>query len=290
MTIAACYLTPEGLVLGADSTTTMQQPGENDHHCNFGQKIFEIGENSTLGITMWGLGGLGSLSYRTMIANLSDDIKARAPSSVLEVVQRWTDGFWRQYSSVFAGEMARLADLRRISPRSDAEEEELRQLCQLSGGFCIGGRVESDRAPYAFEVVYGPWMAGPEPPRPIEYCVPRFWGCNNLIYRLLFGIDDGIFQAIIGSGKWNGTPDELVALAQPHFLSVPKNLPLREAVDWIFSSIYITIKAFKFSWLVPVCGGQIEVAAITTDRAFRWVTHKSLSEAIEQSYPAQRSP
>jgi len=58
MTIAACYLSSEGLVLGADSTSTMfvQGPGPNasgnDHHYNFAQKIFQIGESSALAMTM----------------------------------------------------------------------------------------------------------------------------------------------------------------------------------------------------------------------------------------------
>lgn len=81
MTIAACYLSPEGVILGADSTSTMQQPGMPDHYYNHEQKIFEIGEGSTLGITMWGVGGLGDLSYRTMLAELSDDLASSVPQS-----------------------------------------------------------------------------------------------------------------------------------------------------------------------------------------------------------------
>jgi len=46
MTIAACYLSGEGVVLGADSTTTMFVPAMDpgapgaDHHYNFAQKLF----------------------------------------------------------------------------------------------------------------------------------------------------------------------------------------------------------------------------------------------------------
>ncbi len=290
MTIAACYLTHEGLVLGADSTTTMRRPDPAvaDHHCNYGQKIFEVGEGGTLALNMWGMGSLPGLSYRTMVADLSDDIQVNPPASVLEVADRWSQRFWREYRSQFTGPIARFTDLRRIAPRTQAEEKEFRNIGQLSGGFCIGGRVPADRTPSAFEIIYGPWMPGPESPRPIEYCVPRFWGCENLIHRLLLGIDEKLYRDILGSENWKGTPAELGALIKPGILLVPENLPMREAIDWIYSSIYITIKAFKFSWLSPVCGGPIEVAVITTDRAFRWVSHKSLNEALVHPSPPHR--
>ena len=60
MTIAACYLSADGVVFGADSTTTMFVPGPDasgtEHHYNFAQKVFQIGESSTLAMTMWGNG------------------------------------------------------------------------------------------------------------------------------------------------------------------------------------------------------------------------------------------
>lgn len=55
---------------------------------------------------------------------------------------------------------------------------------------------------------------------------------------------------------------------------------MRDAVDYVHSCIYCTIKAMKFSNLSQVCGGPIEVAVITADRRFRWVRHKSWDAAI----------
>jgi hypothetical protein len=96
VTIAMCYVSPEGLVLGADSTSSTYSPGF--HHFDHNQKLYEVGENSTLGILTWELGGLGAFSYRTMIATLSDGIDETPPASVLEVTVRWTDLFWPEYT------------------------------------------------------------------------------------------------------------------------------------------------------------------------------------------------
>lgn len=65
-------------------------------------------------------------------------------------------------------------------------------------------------------------------------------------------------------------------------LEPPFVLPFRESIDWVHAMLYSTIKLFKFSALPPVCGGPIEIAAITSDRPFRWVKHKSLSEALDR--------
>jgi hypothetical protein len=56
VTIAACYVSPKGIVLGADSTTTYTVTG-GAHYLNHSQKLFEIGKDGTLGIVTWGLGG-----------------------------------------------------------------------------------------------------------------------------------------------------------------------------------------------------------------------------------------
>jgi hypothetical protein len=76
-------------------------------------------------------------------------------------------------------------------------------------------------------------------------------------------------NAILQSGKWNGTPNELAAPVMPHCLAQRLDLPIREPIDWVYTSIYTTNQAMKFSHLAPVCGSLVEVAVITTDRAFR---------------------
>lgn len=288
MTIAACYLSAEGIVLGADSTTTMfvaapgPHSGGREHHYNFAQKIFQIGSDGTLAIAMWGLGSLpNGPSYRTMIAEFSDSLTAKAPCSMRDVADRWNLFFWTKYESALGPLLERARALSTQLVRSPAEEEEFTYLVQnLSGGFCLGGCCLPDRTPNAFEIVYSPELLSPPAPKPQQIGTTLFWGCPNLINRLLFGVDFNLISSILASGKWTGTDQELFDLVQPHVLGQPLQLPIREAIDWVHASIYATIKTMKFSHMAPVCGGPIEVAAITTDRPFRWVRHKSLDAAM----------
>jgi hypothetical protein len=287
MTIAACYLSAEGVVFGADSTTTMYVSGMGpnasgaEHHYNFAQKIFQVGENSTLGMTMWGLGNLHSLSYRTLIAQFADSLLGQGAPSMAEVADRWNQYFWSHYSAEFASILQRAQALRSQPSRTSDEENELSFLLQaFSGGFCIGGHLMNDRMPRAFEVLFDPSMAIPGPVRPLVIGTTRFWGCPNLISRLIYGLDESVLLSILRSGQWSGTEQDLLDLLMPHCLGQPFDLPIREAIDWLHASIYTTIKTMKFSHMAPVCGGPVEIAVITTDRRFRWVRHKGLDSAI----------
>jgi hypothetical protein len=287
VTIAACYVTSEGVVLGADSTASSTLAG-GFHYFNFNQKLFEIGEPpGTLGVVTWGLGSLNQLSYRTLLARLADDLQATKAGSVADVVNRWIELFWTEYEPYVkpcVDLSAKLPHDPNINPpdpaaRTKAEEVELTQLKRaLFVGFCIGGYILPGRLPEAFAVYFDP-LQGKPTAQPVPLGTWGFWGAPNVIQRLIFGCDDQIRGALLNSGKWSGTQGELDTLLAQHHLSTPV-LPIREAIDFIHACIASTIKALKFSSLAQVCGGPIEIAVITTDRRFRWVRHKEWDAAI----------
>ncbi|MER8969588.1 hypothetical protein NKI34_25860 [Mesorhizobium sp. M0700] len=291
MTIAACYVSPEGVVFGADSTSTYAS-SEGNHYLNHGQKIFEVGENSTLGMVTWGLGGLGYISYRRLIADLSDQLIAHVPASVLDAASQWATLFWPHYAQgPFANDIARCQALSQLaaydpnSPnapgsRTETEENEFVALSQaLVVGFCIGGHTLPDRTPAAYEIIFGPLLQA----QPVPVAIPpnnqKFWGAPNMFCRLLFGADPGLSAAILKTGHWGATPKDLNDVFADFRLDHPI-LPLRDAIDFTYWCIYSTIKAFKFSSLSQICGGAVELAVISADRRFRWVKHKELDAAI----------
>ena len=297
MTIAACYLSPEGLVFGADSTSTYSLPSPfpffpgKERHYNFGQKIFEIGEHSNLGIVTWGLGGLSVGSYRTIIALLADSLEVSPPNSVLEVAERWAALFWASYSSSLSSQMTPLKALENkpafdpANPQDPArrtiqEEMFFQQNRQtLVAGFCLGGYVKADRAPHAYELVFDPLLTA----QPVPTHLPQaqsFWGVPALISRLINGCADEVVSGILQSGKWNGTEADLLDIISHAKLVHPSTVPIREAIDFTHAYLLTTIKAMKFSNLPLVCGGPIELAVVTTDREFRWVRHKKWEAAI----------
>ena len=297
MTIAACYVSPEGVVLGADSTTTYSLGGA-PHYYNHSQKLFEVGEDSTLGVVTWGLGGLQISSHRTQVALLADQINKTKPQTVADIATLWTDQFWDAYNDPNGAIAPIISNCKRLaaktpfdatkSPpdptaRTEIEERELQALSTgLVAGFCIAGYIPPNRSPGAFEVVFDPLRPKPTPtPRAAGYW---FWGAPNMIQRLLFGCDDRFKDSVLASGKWTGTRADLDALSAQHQLAHPI-IPIRDAIDFVHAFIYSTIKAFKFSNYSQICGGPVELAVITTDRKFRWVRHKEWDAAITEGEP-----
>lgn len=285
MTIAACYLSSEGVVLGSDSTSTRIRPGSavvgnlpRFEHFNFAQKVFEFGKDSTAGIVFWGLGAIGETSLRSIVADAEMQAKSKGISKLTDVAQLFSQIFWTSYVSFFGKEIAYL----NVKPGNADEERQQEALAQgLSGGFCIGGHWGNETAPQAWVVQYSPRM--PTAPMPMKLSIGQtgFWGWSNLVERLVVGIDSPVLDSILKSGKWNGTKQDLESIVLGHSLYWPDyDLPIREAIDWVHASIYATIKTMKFAPLEKICGGPIEVAVITTDRQFRWVCHKNLDEAI----------
>lgn len=289
MTIAACFVTPEGVVFGADSTTTAGTP-TGLHYFNHSQKLFEIGDPGTLAGVAWGMGGLGDRSYRALFALLADDLAANPPTSVAEAVQRWADQFWVAYTNSLKNFIDQCKTLNSKAAydasanppdpqaRTEAEETTFQNLkANLVVGFCLGGYVQADRSPDAYVVIVDPLKGKPTPQRHTRY---DFWGAPNMIQRLIFGCDDEIKNSILSSPHWSGTDADLNGLLAQHRLGHPIILPMRDAVDFVHSCISSTIKALKFSNLSQTCGGPIELAVITADRPFRWVRHKTWDSAI----------
>ncbi|MEK7751281.1 MAG: hypothetical protein AAB403_03050 [Planctomycetota bacterium] len=293
MTIAACYVSPEGIVLGADSTASFDFGAL--HFYNHNQKLFELGDkDTTFGIVTWGLGGLRDISYRTLFAKLSADIKTTPARDPLDVATRWATLYWQAYSSAahLIGQRQRAQQLQAkpaydpkatpVAPtaRTQAEEEEYENLRRdLGAGFCIGGYTEPDRVPQAFEITFWPEDQAAPTPSPIPMHNHRFWGAPNMTHRLIYGCDSDFIHRLRNSGKWNGTPTDLQNVIEPGRLIQPV-MPIRDAVDFVHTCIYSTIKALKFSSFSQICGGPIELAVITTDRKFRWVRHKEWDAAV----------
>jgi hypothetical protein len=284
-----CYLSPEGVVLGADSTASLTYP-DGFHYFNHAQKLFQVGNTGSLGILTWGLGGLGETSYRTLIADLADDLEVNPPASLEDVANRWAGSFWVAYSSALAAPIQRCRDLHAkpaavpgiVDPaaRTDQEEAEYNDLRHgLVVGFCVAGAVPPNRRTGAYEIVFEPLLAAP--PIPIQVQGAPFWGAPNMIQRLIIGADPNLRSAILASGNWSGTEAELDGLMVQQRLS-HAILPIRDAIDFVYTCIYSTIKALKFSSLQQICGGPIEIAIITTDRPFRWVRHKAFDAAISE--------
>jgi hypothetical protein len=292
-------MSPEGVVLGADSTTSVPistGPGLfGFHYLNHNQKLFQLGENSTVGVVTWGLGGLASASHRTLLGLLSDSIQSHAPADVKEIADRWATQFWKIYiADPLVVQFRTILNKQPYNPSNPTDpnartEEEDKNIPiftrNLFVGFIIAGYWLPDRTPVGFQIPFDPMSSAAPSPQPILLGNYFYAGAPNIIKRLINGADDNLKDSIKSSGKWTGNDADLVALLNQFILFHP-NLPIRDAIDFVHSCIQSTIKALKFSNMFQVCGGPIELAVITSDRRFRWVRHKQWDSAIIEGGPS----
>lgn len=276
MTIAGAYLTSDGVVLGADSTTTISdEQGNTIQLLNHAQKVFEIGENSRFGFCTFGDGTVGTLSHRTISALLADSLGGEPGSTVEEVAARLIDVI-TQEAERFPGR----APIRGL-------------------GYFVGG-VNPDRTPACARVEFRPAAPGASPSIAVQVKTvaigsAAFDGAPEYFVRVFRGYAPGLREAIGARLKeklaklsqlpadFDSAFVEAVNEVSPAFTSHGyADLPLREAIDYIHTWLTVTTKAMKFRYGPAVCGGPVEVAYISTDRVFRWARHKSFESAIRE--------
>lgn len=285
MTIAACHVSPEGVVLGADSAATVSRgDGFPNSHLDYAQKLFEVGEpESSIGLVTWGIGQIGRTSHRSLAAKLGDRHETQPFATIGDMAQWLAVELWRLYETAYSAQLGRTGELlSKLNEPSFTQDEwnELNAIIQsFSGGYCVAGRVATHRDCEAYQILWGPHMDAAQVNKlPSE--APLMWGVPHMMQRLIFGFDQQTLERILASGKWNGTAEELTRLLQSQQLIQPNHLPIREAIDWVHTIIHTTIRGTKFAKWPHWCGGPVEIAVITTDRPFRWVCHKPLEAAV----------
>jgi hypothetical protein len=264
MTIAAAYLVSEGVVLGADSSTMISTPSGPGGRAvlqliSHSQKVFEVGENSRFGVCTWGAGSLGKTSHRTAIAQLAEKIaKDTTVQSAAEVL----------------GEV-------------------VKPLVKSSGidfvGYYLGGWQPESHDPACVKIEVSQKAVKIEP-IPLGMC--SFSGMPYFFTRVFRGYDLQLpeklrdeIKSLLPDGDIPRNFDEIFRKAfdkasAPLIAAGFKDLPIREAIDFVYSYLHITLKATKFRFGAPAVGGPIEIGFLTTDRPFRWACHKTFSSAI----------
>lgn len=263
MSIAAAYLVSEGVVLGADSSTTIsvQTPQGTGvvQLLTHSQKVFEVGDSSRLGICTWGAGSVGNTSHRTIVAQLAEKVNdgtkiKKAAEELCNIAAPLVKEGNVEFVGYYLGGWDPVKHdpaCFRIEIRRDGTKIDplALGLCSFSG------------MPFFFTRVF----RGYDPRLPDSLR-------NNLKRSLPISKDDKNFDEIFN----NAFKEASAPLIAVGF----KDLPIREAIDYVYSYLHITVKAMKFQFGPPVCGGPIEIGFVTTDRPFRWVRHKTFESAI----------
>jgi hypothetical protein len=264
----------EGVVLAADSRVTLfnqvatPQPNQVviiPATFDNATKVLKVAEQDYVGAVTYGLGAFmtanGPRTMQSFIPEFEEELKKQKVKrlSVSDFANRLSEFFLRQWTT--------------LVNRSPNPGEEI--------NFLVGGYDESAAYGKGYLFVI-PTQATPaeQNPGPGQFGI-TWGGQHDLVYRMLNGFDMGVLPFL--KSNLNLTQEQVEALKaqlEPAFVAgIPYQfLPLQDCVDLAVFLIQSTISFQKFrTTVVRGVGGQVEVATVTRDGGFKFVSQRKIS-------------
>lgn len=271
MTIAICLKVGDGVVLGADSASTIPGAIGFPEKVYFNaEKISNLVKGLPVGAMVYGLGGFAGRSVTSLTKDLRQRLSGHDPAhadwaldpreyTIEEVARRYTQFF---YDELYRSEFFEVTDAPR--PTFGA----------IVAGFSAGnGSAEI----WTIEVgpdgsCIGPTMAfGPEQHHAI------IWrGMGEPLFRLIRGWSMETLEWLIASGMREEEAIRALDAVAPLFSPA---MPIQDAIDLVEYLVHVTCGYYRFHPGYPTVAPPIDLAAITRHEGFRWVRRKHYYEA-----------
>ena len=262
MTIAICLKVGDGIVLGADSASTLMTGGGVENVYFNAEKIFNLRKGLPIGAVTYGLGGIGGRSVNHLAKDLrrllteeySDWYLSPETYTMEEVAQR-VRAFFHSYLYV-----------QDYPPGRDSPCPPI--------GFTIAGYSAGAAQPEVWSVEVD--AAGVCPPPRLVFDrdasgVAHWNGQPEALNRLFMGYSDATFDRLVKAGVPAADATNLLVSWNP--LARP-GMPIQDAIDLVQYMADVTVGFVKFSSGAPVVAPPIDLVAITVHERFRWVRRK----------------
>jgi hypothetical protein len=252
VTIVVGVASPDGIVLAADSRTTMSEGQRHRISTDAADKVFEIG--NTFGVATYGFAGLGA---RT-ISGLMDEFMATADEEICADGERFTNGLGSFFHERY------LAEGNSPDP----------------GGWPLGFVVTG----YDVSGIGHVWEVNIPGPAVQSNTITTaalgmLWrGQGDVISRLIKGVD---WNALGAAGI---TFDEAVTeqLQKLEYIVI-QSITLQDAVDMAAFLVRTTVDMQRFSdgtalaqGLIPGCGGSTQMLAVKRS-GVEWISKRRLA-------------
>jgi hypothetical protein len=255
MTIVATVKARDGLVLAADSMTTVTIP--TDEGPQFvkafenGRKLYHM-RDLPIGAVTYGLGNIGGRSMEGLVLDACKEM----PSEVQAV------------GDVAASLCGYLHDV--YETQFEGLETEQKPEC----GFLVGGYSPDEPFARLFEFGFPNGAGAVEVGQP-DVCGATWRGVDYPFVRLWRGFAPAMLQELLSKdGLSRERVDELIA---PLEIGVAYDgMPVQDAVNFATYILDTTIGFARFAHGVPACGGPLQVAAILPESGFQWIARPEL--------------
>lgn len=284
MTIAISLKVNDGLVLAADSASTLSEPAGVVNVYNHANKIFNLRKGLPVGAVTWGAGGIGTSSISTLAKDLRSRFEGTEPDYAdwkLDPANYTISEVKKRVQEFFYGEQY-------LSSTADWPED----IEKPSLGFVIAGYSSGEplAEEYQFTIENGELQE--QQTRGKEESGVGWNGQPEAITRLIFGMGGRMPQIL---EQDLGVPADQVPQAMEVMTErlgidlVHAAMPFGDAIDLAEFLVDLTVKFSKFIPGAPTVGGPIEVAAISKHEGFKWIKRKHYFNS-ELNPPIEEKP
>lgn len=274
MSVVIAIKVSEGLVLAADSASTLAGQAKGpDGVVQTGvlkiffnaKKLLQVGD-FPIGVLTWGISGIG---MRTVESHIREWEHKNHWQS-LDRLKRAIGG--KEYSVKNCA-----ASLREHIEKVCLDQYEVREKIPALG-ILVTGYSEGKFFPemWGFEFPSGTEVVDQRPDIEGRPDFGASWfGAADALVRLHWGRDDRAIDIL--AKKFNVPGEEIKKDLLPLQYAIPfAQMPLQDAVDYAQYMIGTAIGRYRFVLGSELCGGAIDIAAITQTK-FEWISKKSLT-------------
>lgn len=275
MTIALAIKVQDGIVLAADSATTMLGLTANGgtqvaNIYNNANKLFNLHKGLPIGALTWGLGNIGPASIATLakdarqrFTNLEDEWRLDRRSYSVDGVAKQIDAFFcKRYDDVWG--------------QADPSDRPVMPLGFLTAGYSP----EADEA-QLFALELGPDGRSTTTEVLAGTTGAQWWGQPEAIARILTGLSLDTATALTNLGVDDTQAEGLTQAVRSQVAAqfVSPAMPIQDAIELAEFLVYATVQYVRFTPGNPTVGGPIDIATVTKHEGFKWVARKHFYEA-----------
>lgn len=271
MSVVIVVKVSEGLVLGADSAATIhgavetpdgQQQGILKTYFN-ARKLLQIGD-FPIGVLTWGQAAIGMRTLESIVRewefnenwqSKEDYEKARDGDKSFSV-KACVQGLKAHLASIYEDNFDGDRPLIGMVVAGYSHRNYFPEIWRFVLPDDIDGEVHNQRPDIDGQPDFG----------------ASWFGATDAIVRLHFGRDEGALHKI--SSEYNIDIGELRDLVEPFQYLIPwPVMPLQDAIEYANYMLNVAVGRYRFVVGPELCGGEIEIAAITQNR-FNWIRRK----------------
>ncbi len=252
MTICVSVKTRDGIVLGTDSMTTVMLPSSDGQSVvaktySNARKLVQIGA-LPVGVFTYGLGNLGPRTVYSHIIEYSRSLENSSDWKVRDIAAGLSRHLLKEYNAIYGS------------------AENKPALGLHVAGYSVGSAL-----PEEWELEC-PGSAEPDLTMGMDDVGVNWEGITLPFARLFYGYDVRLVEALQAGGVKSGllqTVLEETSLVPQ--LSVDA-MPLQDAINYAVYVLRTTIGFTSFETGPALCGGQLQVAVISEEAQFQWVS------------------